>query len=1209
MSLVTAPSPRARLVQCVVIMVLAAAVFAAPQAVAGPKSVLGNVTLSPTSFYAGSGSTTLTYTLTARATVAVVVRDALGVAVRTLQSAKAQAPGSYSRVWDGKADGGAVLPAGSYSITVTARTSAGTVQSARSVQLVAPVLTVVGLSPTSFYAGSGSTTFTYTLTGPATVAVTVRDASGTTVRTLQMAVQTAGSYPLVWDGTADSGASLPADGYSIVVAATTTAGTEQSARTVQLLAPVLGGVGVSPPAFYIGSGSTTVSYTLAGPATVVAAVRDASGATVRTLLPATERAAGAHALVWDGTADDGASLPAGSYSAVVTASTTVGTVESTATVELVDPVLGGVGVSPASFRAGSGSTTVTYTLTVPATVVLTARDAGGATVATIQPSTALEAGIHAATWDGTAGGEALPAGGYSIVVRATTAVGSLESAESVQLLAPVLAGVGVSPNALYIGGESATISYTLTEPATASVVVTDAGGAVVRTLLADATQDAGAYALVWDGTDDGASSLPAGSYSVVVNASTAGGTEQVVKAVQLVTTALAAASASPASFYGGAGASGSTTVRYTLMGPATVAVSALDAGGAKVTTVQAPTALGAGSYSVAWGGTRTSGTSLPAGTYTLVVQATTAAGVEERSQTVQYTPTPVASEASLALTATGGHVLRVVVENWSETLNGQTAANYYFDGKAQPWEYAATSAAALTLYVGRDPADQDDTTAGGAVGGASDARGVADLAFPSSLAWYDAGGSPLPLYYSLELTYGSSSRWYPAVGRYALRPPAGVDGHVQFAYMSDIQSPLGADPTPNVAPSSLTGATGPYTAIPRLSRSLGWAAVLAALRQENAANLVLYGGDPIDRGMDLTVPDDGTAQWRSLLDNEQSFGPGDEWSLASLTSTVPMEFAPGNHDDLGNTGTASLWDRWVNHPSGATMPYFSFDQGDVHFVLLNTWTTSYPGYIGFQNATSGGSRSVTINGTTTSYSNSGQANWLIGAIATDKPWTVVVSHHPLFDSYKGQPYADSAQKTLTDANKKWFGERDRLLAFFAASGVDVVVQGHVHNYRRHVEKVRSADGAVASAMTFVTAGLAGGPPVPMADPSSGPLIDWVDLDADGAPDANEPVATADNSPYWDASAFGMRNSPEGASGYVGVPDTFHAVGEYDDGLTFAYTMFQSGSDAQGAPTLTMTVKSVTWSSATHAWRPWAVFETTQIPQADDGMVAVRPTAN
>jgi hypothetical protein len=119
----------------------------------------------------------------------------------------------------------------------------------------------------------------------------------------------------------------------------------------------------------------------------------------------------------------------------------------------------------------------------------------------------------------------------------------------------------------------------------------------------------------------------------------------------------------------------------------------------------------------------------------------------------------------------------------------------------------------------------------------------------------------------------------------------------------------------------------------------------------------------------------------------------------------------------------------------------------------------------------------------------------------------------------------------------------------------------------------------------------------------------VDLDNDGVPDANEPVATADNSPYWDASAFGKQNSVVGASGYTGVPDTFHAVREYDDGLTFAYTMFQTGSDTQGAPTLTMTVKSVAWSTAAHAWRPWAVFETAQIPQVDDGMVADRLPSN
>src|SRR5450756_2189909 len=116
-------------------------------------------------------------------------------------------------------------------------------------------------------------------------------------------------------------------------------------------------------------------------------------------------------------------------------------------------------------------------------------------------------------------------------------------------------------------------------------------------------------------------------------------------------------------------------------------------------------------------------------------------------------------------------------------------------------------------------------------------------------------------------------------------------------------------------------------------------------------------------------------------------------------------------------------------------------------------------------------------------------------------------------------------------------------------------------------------------MTFVTDGLAGGPPT-LKSGSSAPYIDWLDLDNDGVPDANEPMATADNSPYWDASAFGMRNDPASASGYTGTPDMYHTIGEYNNGLTFSYTMFQSGNDALGRPTLAMTVKSVSWNSAT-----------------------------
>src|SRR5450756_2371626 len=75
--------------------------------------------------------------------------------------------------------------------------------------------------------------------------------------------------------------SVPAGDYSLVVTATTTAGTEQSTQTVQLVAPVLDAVSLSPQAIYTGGDKTTLSYTLTGPATVSVVVRNGAGTTVR----------------------------------------------------------------------------------------------------------------------------------------------------------------------------------------------------------------------------------------------------------------------------------------------------------------------------------------------------------------------------------------------------------------------------------------------------------------------------------------------------------------------------------------------------------------------------------------------------------------------------------------------------------------------------------------------------------------------------------------------------------------------------------------------------------------------------------------------------------------------------------------------------------------------------------------------------------------
>ncbi len=558
-----------------------------------------------------------------------------------------------------------------------------------------------------------------------------------------------------------------------------------------------------------------------------------------------------------------------------------------------------------------------------------------------------------------------------------------------------------------------------------------------------------------------------------------------------------------------------------------------------------------------------------------------------------------------------------MTEKWSETLGGQITGDFYFDGLVQPWEFTARSGAALTLYVGADGNDPQDVSSGGAVSAVTDAVGVADLAFPGNLSWQDGSGAPVDLYYSLKLTYGGSTRWYPASGRYVLRAPTTADGHVKFLFMADVQTATSDARAPDTTPANLDAAQGlyePYSAIPRLSRTRGWASVLAGLRSESGVNLILGGGDMTSMGSDSTAPDDGTTQLRSLFDNQQSFTPADEWSLNSLADSTPMALAPGNHDGIDSAAMVARWERWAYTPNG--LPYYSFDQGDVHFVVLdNYWAssdpaTNYDGWIGLQAATTGGSRSVTVSGVTHTFTDSAQADWLIGALDTTKPWTVVVMHYPMFDS-TGGPYSDANQTgKLTATNMYYYGERDRLLALFAAHGVDLVMQGHLHYYRRHLEKVHSPDGSAVTTQTYVTDGLAGGPPddqqKSVLDPSS-PYLDWVDLNHNGVRDVGEPLATSAND-HWDAGHFGKMNSSQYASGYFGIPDIFHPTGqEYDNGLSFSYSVVETGTDTQGKPTLTLTVKRISWDATTHDWGPWTVYETTQIRQLDGSFVANRLT--
>ena len=87
---------------------------------------------------------------------------------------------------------------------------------------------------------------------------------------------------------------------------------------------------------------------------------------------------------------------------------------------------------------------------------------------------------------------------------------------------PVVSGVSASPSPFSPNGDGAkdstTVSYSLSMPADLTVQVTDAAGAVVRTVVAAAARPAGAGSETWDGRNDSGTVVPDGTYTVKATA-------------------------------------------------------------------------------------------------------------------------------------------------------------------------------------------------------------------------------------------------------------------------------------------------------------------------------------------------------------------------------------------------------------------------------------------------------------------------------------------------------------------------------------------------------------------------------------------------------------------------------------------------------------------------------------------------------------------
>ena len=131
-------------------------------------------------------------------------------------------------------------------------------------------------------------------------------------------------------------------------------------------------------------------------------------------------------LAWDGTDDDGTTLPDGDYTLTIAARDRSGNRSETSVRHVVAyAALGWTAASAPVFFPQDGDAlgsrvTFSFDLASPATVDWTVETAGGTVVRTIRTAEALDAGGHAFAWDGTDDlGALVPRGTYRTVVTAT----------------------------------------------------------------------------------------------------------------------------------------------------------------------------------------------------------------------------------------------------------------------------------------------------------------------------------------------------------------------------------------------------------------------------------------------------------------------------------------------------------------------------------------------------------------------------------------------------------------------------------------------------------------------------------------------------------------------------------------------------------------------------------------------------------------------
>ncbi len=189
-----------------------------------------------------------------------------------------------------------------------------------------------------------------------------------------------------------------------------------------------------------------------------------------------------------------------------------------------------------------------------------------------------------------------------------------------------------------------------------------------------------------------------------------------------------------------------------------------------------------------------------------------------------------------------------------------------------------------------------------------------------------------------------------------------------------------------------------------------------------APDIILHAGDiAYENGTDREFTANHFAMYQNILRHTPS------WPTL------------GNHEAV-NAPSAGVGPYYEAHVlpigSSGTEAYYSFDYSNVHFIVLDSMTSSRE-------------------------TGDAMLTWLVSDLAaTSQDWVIALFHHPPYS--KGNHDSDNA----LDSGGRLRDMRENALPILEAGGVNLILAGHSHGYERSYA-IRGAYG-YGSSPTFAT---------------------------------------------------------------------------------------------------------------------------------------------